>query len=132
LKFLISTGSKKGGVEYVTEEMKSPRFKLERHTDFPVIKDQETDHIGIHKQKQGDLYWVRHLLSGGRIRNGTLAKSRRARRENTALPDRNQIRLTNKQNLLIINIPRPSSPRSVPTLMRSASTTSPRISAKAA
>ena len=79
-------------------------FKLERHTDFPVIKDQETDHIGIHKQKQGDLYWVGICFPGGRIRNGTLAKVGALAAKYCA-PGQDQIRLTNKQNLIVINIP---------------------------
>ena len=110
LKFLISDWVKKGGVEYVATEIEAVLgFKLERHTGFPVIKDQETDHIGIHKQKQGDLYWVGICFPGGRIRNGTLAKVGALAAKYSA-PGQDQIRLTNKQNLIIINIPEAALP----------------------
>ncbi len=79
-------------------------YQLERHSDFPVIKDQETDHLGIHKQKQGDLYWVGICFPGGRIRNGALA-ALGALAAKYSRPGEDQIRLTNKQNLLLVNIP---------------------------
>ncbi len=82
---------------------------LERHTDFPVIKDQETDHLGIHKQKQGDLYWVGVCFPGGRIRNGALGKLG-ALAARYSRPGEDQIRLTNKQNLLLVNIPEAALP----------------------
>ena len=115
LKFLIEDwwslgGKEDGGGEYLAEKVEEHLdFKLERHTDFPVIKDQETDHIGIHKQKQGDLYWVGICFPGGRIRNGTLAKVGALAAKYCA-PGQDQIRLTNKQNLIIIHIPEASLP----------------------
>ncbi len=105
-KFLVDDIVKRGGgidvlVARVEERLD---FKPERHTDFPVIKDQETDHIGVHKQKQGDLYWVGVCFPGGRMRNGVLGKLG-ALALKYAAPGQDQIRLTNKQNLLLVNIP---------------------------
>ena len=79
-------------------------YQLERHSDFPGIRDQETDHLGIHKQKQGDLYWVGICFPGGRIRNGTLGKVAELA-EKYCAPGQDAIRNTNKQNLLIVNVP---------------------------
>jgi ferredoxin-nitrite reductase len=110
LKFLIEDwwklgGADQGGGEYLAEKVEELLdFKLERHTEFTVIRDQETDHIGIHKQKEGDLYWVGVCFPGGRIRNGALGKLG-ALAAKYAAPGRDEIRLTNKQNLLLINIP---------------------------
>ncbi|HEX8294818.1 MAG TPA: hypothetical protein VF593_00835 [Chthoniobacteraceae bacterium] len=115
LKFLIEDwwnegGKEDGGGEYLAEKVEEQlAFKLERHTDFVVIKDQETDHIGVHKQKQSDLYWVGICFPGGRIRNANLAKlSALAGKYSRAGED--QIRLTNKQNLLLVNIPEAALP----------------------
>jgi ferredoxin-nitrite reductase len=101
LKFLMADW---GHERFLQEIEALLGFTLSPHTDFPVIKDQETDHLGIHKQKQSDLYWVGICLPGGRIRNGILAKVGEIAAKYCA-PDQDQIRLTNKQNLLIINIP---------------------------
>ena len=79
-------------------------YKLEPHTDFPEIRDQEADHLGIHKQKQGDLYWVGICFPGGRIRNGMLGKVADLA-EKYCAPGLDGIRNTNKQNLLIVNVP---------------------------
>jgi sulfite reductase beta subunit-like hemoprotein len=84
-------------------------YKLEPHSDFPVIRDQETDHIGIHAQKQAGLYWVGICFPGGRIRNGILGKLGELTAK-YALPDAGQLRLTNKQNLLIVNVPEANLP----------------------
>ncbi|MHA3775541.1 nitrite/sulfite reductase [Verrucomicrobiota bacterium sgz303538] len=105
-KFLVADW----GVERMTEEVeKRLDFKPERHTDFPSIKDQETDHIGIHKQRQGDLYWVGICFPGGRIRNSNLAKIGELA-EKYCAPGQDAIRLTNKQNLLIVNVPEANLP----------------------
>jgi ferredoxin-nitrite reductase len=106
LKFLMADW---GHEKFLKEVETVLGYKLEPHTDFPVIKDQETDHIGIHKQKQGDLYWVGICFPGGRIRNSTLAKVGELAAKYSA-PGQDQIRLTNKQNLLIVNIPEANLP----------------------
>lgn len=101
LKFLMADW---GHERFLQEIEALLGYPLEPHTDFPVIKDQETDHLGIHKQKQADLYWVGICFPGGRIRNGTLAKVGALAAKYCA-PGQDQIRLTNKQNLIITNIP---------------------------
>src|SRR5438094_966854 len=79
-------------------------FTPERHTDFEVLKDQETDHLGIHAQKQAGLFWVGVNFSGGRIRQSKLAAVADLAAKYCA-PGIDAIRLTNKQNLLIVNVP---------------------------
>ena len=106
LKFLMADW---GHERFLQEIEALLGFTLSPHTDFPVIKDQETDHLGIHKQKQSDLYWVGICLPGGRIRTGILAKIGEIAAKYCA-PQQDQIRLTNKQNLLIINIPESNLP----------------------
>jgi ferredoxin-nitrite reductase len=103
-KFLVADVVKAGGIEALAAQVDARLdFKPERHSDFPAIRDQETDHIGIHKQKQGDLYWVGICFPGGRIRNSILAKLGDLAAKYAA-PGQDAIRLTNKQNLLLINI----------------------------
>jgi len=101
LKFLMADW---GHERFLQEIEALLGYPLAPHTDFPIVRDQETDHLGIHKQKQGDLYWVGICFPGGRIRNGTLAKVGALAAKYCA-PGQDQIRLTSKQNLLIINIP---------------------------
>jgi ferredoxin-nitrite reductase len=114
-KFLIEDwwklgGGENGGGEYLAERIEELLpFKLERHHDFKVIKDQETDHLGIHKQKQGDLYWVGICFPGGRVRNGALGKLADLA-EKYCAPGQDAIRTTNKQNLLIVNVPEANLP----------------------
>jgi ferredoxin-nitrite reductase len=109
LKFLIEDwwklgGGENGGGEYLAEKVEELLpFKLERHTDFKIIKDQEIDHIGIHKQKQPGLYWVGICFPGGRLRNHVLKHIADLAAKYCA-PGQDQIRLTNKQNLLIVNV----------------------------
>jgi sulfite reductase beta subunit-like hemoprotein len=78
--------------------------KLETHDEFDFPRDPETDHLGIHKQIQGDLYWVGICFPGGRIRESRLAKLG-ALSERFGAPGLGAIRFTNKQNLLLLNIP---------------------------
>ncbi|HEY2343047.1 MAG TPA: nitrite/sulfite reductase [Chthoniobacteraceae bacterium] len=100
-KFLV----KDWGVERVTEEVeKRLDFKPDRHSDFPVLRDQETDHIGVHPQKQEGLYWVGVCFPGGRIYDGSLRKIADLAAKYCA-PGKDGIRLTNKQNLIIVNVP---------------------------
>ncbi|MCE9608714.1 MAG: hypothetical protein K8R23_00645 [Chthoniobacter sp.] len=101
LKFLMADW---GHERFLQEIEALLGYPLAPHTDFPIIRDQETDHLGIHKQKQGDLYWVGICFPGGRIRNGTLAQVGALAAKYCA-PGQDQIRLTSKQNLIIINIP---------------------------
>ncbi len=106
LKFLMADW----GHERMLEKVEALLgYKLEPHSDFTVIRDQETDHVGIHKQKQGDLYWVGICFPGGRIRNGNLTKIAALAAKYSA-PGQDNIRLTNKQNLLLANIPEANLP----------------------
>ena len=100
-KFLVADW----GHARVREEVESLLgYPLESHEDFPEIADQETDHLGVHKQKQGDLHWVGICFPGGRIRNQALGKIGGLAAKYCA-PGQDQIRLTNKQNLIIANVP---------------------------
>ncbi len=114
-KFLVSDwwdagGKENGGGEYLAQKVEELLdFKIERHVVVDIPRDQETDHLGIHKQKQGDLYWVGICFPGGRIRDGILGKIGELAGKYCAA-GQDAIRLTNKQNLLIINVPEASLP----------------------
>ena len=109
-KFLVEDwwnagGGAEGGGEYLAEKVEEVLgWKLDRHTEFLVLKDQETDHLGIHKQKQADLYWAGICFPGGRLRNHALGNVADLAAKYCA-SGQDAIRLTNKQNLLIVNIP---------------------------
>jgi ferredoxin-nitrite reductase len=93
------------GVERMTQEVEALLgYALEPHTDFAIPADQEVDHLGIHKQKEGDLFWVGICFPGGRLRNGALGHVATLA-EKYCAPGHDSIRLTNKQNLLITNVP---------------------------
>jgi ferredoxin-nitrite reductase len=79
-------------------------YPLESHDEFVFPRDPESDHLGIHKQKQDDLYWVGVCFPGGRIRDGALGKVATLAAKYCA-PGKDAIRNTNKQNLLILNVP---------------------------
>ncbi len=105
-KFLVADW----GVEKMAAEVQARiGFKLEAHSDFTAPRDQETDHLGIHAQKQPGLYWVGINFAGGRIRNSLLEKVADLA-EKYAAPGRDAIRLTAKQNLLMLNIPEANLP----------------------
>ena len=105
-KFLVADW----GVERMTQEVEARlSFPVDRHTDFPVLADQETDHLGIHPQKQAGLYWVGVNFPGGRIRGGKLEKVAELA-EKYCAPGQDAIRLTAKQNLLIVNVPEANLP----------------------
>ncbi len=105
-KFLVADW----GVEKMTAEVQALLpFQLEAHTDFEFPKDQETDHLGIHPQKQPGLYWVGINFPGGRIRDGLLAIVGDLAIKHSA-PGLDAIRLTNKQNALLLNIPEANLP----------------------
>ncbi len=106
LKFL----AKDWGAERLRAEIETLLGgKLDSCDEFDFPKDQETDHIGIHKQKQGDLFWVGVCFPGGRLRDGVLGKVGALAAKYRA-PGQDAIRLTNKQNLLILNIPEENLP----------------------
>ena len=105
-KFLVADWGAEKMAAAVQERL---GFKLEAHTDFSFPKDQETDHLGIHAQKQPGLYWVGINFAGGRIRNSLLEKVA-GLAEKHAAPGLDAIRLTAKQNLLMLNIPEANLP----------------------
>jgi ferredoxin-nitrite reductase len=101
LKFLAADW----GADRLREEIeKLLGYQLETHTEWEFPRDPETDHIGIHKQKQGDLYWVGICFPGGRVRGGVLGKIADLAEKYSA-PGKDAIRTTNKQNLLMLNVP---------------------------
>ncbi len=100
-KFLVEDW----GVERIRAEVEERLgYALSTHEDFVYPRDQETDHMGIHPQKQPGLSWVGVCFPGGRMKNGTLARigeiaAKYGEEGSTS------IRLTNKQNLVIPNVP---------------------------
>jgi ferredoxin-nitrite reductase len=100
-KFLVADW----GVEKVTREVETVLgYQLEPHTEFHVPADQESDHIGIHPQKQPGLSWVGINFPGGRIRDSKLERIGELAAK-YCVADGDAIRLTSKQNLLILNVP---------------------------
>jgi ferredoxin-nitrite reductase len=79
-------------------------YTLESHDEWVFPRDPETDHLGIHAQKQPGLHWVGLCFPGGRIRDGLLAKIADLAARHAA-PGQDALRCTNKQNLLLLNIP---------------------------
>jgi len=105
-KFLVADW----GAEKMTAEVEAILgYTLRPHTDFVFPRDQETDHMGIHAQKQAGLFWVGVCLPGGRIRDGVLAKVG-AIAAKYCEAGKATIRLTNKQNLIIPNVPEANLP----------------------
>ncbi len=84
-------------------------FKLEPHSDFPELKDQESDHLGIHAQKQPGLFWIGVSFAGGRVRNNMIGKLGDLAIRYCA-PGQDSLRFTNKQNVLLVNIPEANLP----------------------
>ena len=100
-KFLVADW----GAERVLEEVESSLgFQLERHTDIRPPADPETDHLGVIAQKQPGLHAVGVSFAGGRVRHGTLATCGELARKYAA-PGLDTVRLTNKQNLILLNVP---------------------------
>ena len=105
-KFLVADW----GAERVLGEVeKILGYPLERYTDFLVVSDQESDHLGIIEQKQPGLYAVGVSFAGGRVRNALLNKCGELAQKYAA-PGLDTVRLTNKQNLLLLNITKENLP----------------------
>jgi len=93
------------GVEKVlakVEELAGRTFQ--RHTEFVFPEDPETDHLGINEQKQPGLWYVGVSFSGGRIRGAQLTKLAELSKR-YAQPGLDRVTTTNKQNLILLNIP---------------------------
>jgi sulfite reductase (ferredoxin) len=77
-------------------------FKLEPAADEQAPNDVYRDHVGIHAQKQTDRYYVGAAVLRGRI-------SATQMRAAADLSDRfagGEVRITNMQNLIVVNTPR--------------------------
>jgi len=105
-KFLVADW----GVEKMLVEVEERLgFSLAKHSEFVFPRDQETDHMGIHPQKQAGFFWVGINFSGGRIRDGVLAQVGELAKKYCA-PGQDTIRLTNKQNLIVPFVPEANLP----------------------
>jgi ferredoxin-nitrite reductase len=100
-KFLVADW----GAERVTREVEAILgYRLTEHHDFEIPRDQETDHVGISRQKEPGMYYVGVCFAGGRLRSGQL-ETLGSLVSRFAAKGRDAIRLTNKQNAILLNIP---------------------------
>jgi sulfite reductase beta subunit-like hemoprotein len=100
LKFLVADW---GAERFAEELQKRLGRKLEplSAADYDEPEDPETDHYGINAQKQAGLYYVGLSCLGGRI----MADQLQAVAELAERYGSGAIRNTNKQNILIPNVP---------------------------
>ena len=109
-KFLVADLVSTGGVEKVLakiEELAGRTFQ--RHNEFVFPEDPETDHIGVHEQKQPGLWYVGVCFPGGRTRGHQLAKIAELSKK-YAQPGLDRVTTTNKQNLILLHIPEKNLP----------------------
>ncbi len=100
-KFLVADW----GAERITKEVEMVLGrKLIEHREFEFPKDQETDHLGVRPQKQAGLYYVGVCFAGGRLREAQLETLGRLAGRYAA-SGKDALRLTNKQNIILLNIP---------------------------
>lgn len=99
LKFLMADW---GPVKFAAELEKRIGRKLEVGEDWVMPKDAETDHFGVHEQKQDGLNYVTISCLGGRI---TANKLRQIAELSEQFGD-GTISNTNKQNIIILNVPK--------------------------
>jgi len=93
------------GAEKVLAEVEKVAGRtFQRHSEFIFPEDPETDHIGIHEQKQAGLYYVGISFAGGRTRGSQLTKLAELSKK-YAQAGLDRVTTTNKQNLLLLNIP---------------------------
>ncbi len=79
-------------------------FKLEPAADEQPPADLYRDHVGIHPQKQPGLFYVGSAVLRGRIS----ADQMRAAADLSDRLAAGEVRTTNMQNLLVVNVPRPN------------------------
>lgn len=104
-KFLIADMVKAGGTESVLKKIEELAGRtFQRHDNFVFPEDPETDHLGVHEQKQAGLWYVGISFAGGRTRGSQLAKLAELSKK-YAQAGLDRITTTNKQNLLLLNIP---------------------------
>jgi sulfite reductase beta subunit-like hemoprotein len=100
-------------IKYLIHDWGVPKFRqvLEERlgrqldvapADFREPPDTYRDHIGVHTQKQAGLYYVGAPVLVGRISSQQMKKVADLSRR---YGDGNTIRLTNRQNILLLNIP---------------------------
>ena len=97
LKFLVRDW---GAARFTAELETRIGRSLERGEDWPMPIDAETDHFGVHEQKQRGLYYVTISCLGGRVAADKL-------RHVAELAERfgdGQLSNTNKQNIIILNV----------------------------
>lgn len=101
LKFLMAD---LGPEKYLAKMEELSGLKFTRHEEFNFPVDPETDHLGIVEQKQPGLYFVGISFAGGRIRGSELKKIGELSAKYAA-PGLDATRATNKQNIIMLNIP---------------------------
>jgi ferredoxin-nitrite reductase len=84
------------------EELAGRTFQ--RHDEFIFPEDPESDHLGVHEQKQPGLWYIGVCFPGGRTRGAQLAKIAVVSKK-YAQPGMDRITTTNKQNLILLHIP---------------------------
>ncbi len=98
LKFLVADW----GAQRFTEELeKRLGYKLELGEEWEIPKDQETDHFGINPQKQEGLNYIGVSCLGGRLQAVKLKRLC----EIAETYGNGRLRNTNKQNILILDVP---------------------------
>lgn len=98
-KFLVSDW----GVDRVTQEVrKKLNWKPDPAEDWVHPIDPETDHFGIQDQKQPGLQFVSVSCLGGRIGSQEMIRVANL----AAKHGSGHLRATNKQNILILNVPK--------------------------
>lgn len=103
IKFLMADW---GPAKFTAELEKRIGRKLEVGEDWLFPKDPETDHFGVQEQKQAGLHYVTISCLGGRISADKL-------RQIAELAEKygdGQISNTNKQNIIILNVPKANLP----------------------
>lgn len=100
-KFLVADW---GAERILAEVERLSGIHFDRHDEFIYPDDPETDHIGIGKQKQEGLYYVGVCFAGGRVSARELAQIADIAGR-YCKPGLDRIRNTNKQNLVILNVP---------------------------
>jgi ferredoxin-nitrite reductase len=106
LKFLVADW---GAEKFLSELERLSGRKFQRHHEFVFPDDPETDHLGIRPQKQAGLYYVGICFAGGRVRAHQLRTLAGLARRHCA-PGQDRMRNTNKQNLIILNVPEANIP----------------------
>ncbi len=103
LKFLIHDPKIGIGAEAFKLKMEEKLgYKMEEGVPNPAPKDAETDHLGIHPQKQDGYYYVGIGVRAGRLSGEKLIEISELAVE---FSDTKITRATNKQNIIITHVP---------------------------